>query len=469
MANDDIQANQMKNEGKGANFLGRSGWMMFDWAAQPYFTLVLTFIFAPYFIGGFIEDGVEGQAYWSATLTISGIILAIMSPIFGSIADRMGPRKPWIFAFSIIYVVGVSMLWFAVPGNLSQIMLVTIGLVMAAVGIEFATVFNNAMLPNVAKPGKMGKLSGFGWALGYVGGVLSLIVVLGFLSESSSTGKTMLGLTSVLGFDPLLKEADRFVGPLSAIWFIVFALPMFLFTPDEKPTKYAKESVKNNVINGLKDLWQIFLTMRQKKNLFTFFFARMIYVDGIAALFAFGGIYAKFVFGWDITTLGIFGIILAVAAAIGAFLGGILDDVFGPKKVIIFSLLGLIVSALGILSITPTSALLFIDLAPIAPNSGLFGSLGEQIILIFGCGIGFFAGPAQAASRTMLVKIIPEGESAKYFGLFALSGKATTFAAPAIILALTLYFNDQRMSLITVVAFLTIGVLLFAKVSEQRD
>ncbi len=454
---------------KGADFKGRFGWMMFDWAAQPYFTLITTFIFAPYFIGGFIEDGVEGQAYWSLTLVISGLIVAIASPIFGSIADRMGPRKPWIIAFSLIFILGSCLLWLAVPGDGGAVFLVIVGLILAAIGIEFATVFNNAMLPNVAGDGKMGKLSGFGWAMGYIGGLISLIIVLGWLSSSVSTGKTMLGMESILGFDPMLKEADRFVGPMAALWYLVFVIPMFLFTPDEKPIKYAKASVMDNVINGLADLWVLFRSMRNQKNLYTFFFARMIYFDGITALFVFGGVYAKFVFDWEITTLGIFGIILSVAAALGAFLGGILDDIFGPKKVILWALFGLIVSSLGILSVNTETALIFIILPPIAENIGMFASLGEQIVLFFGCGIGLFAGPAQAASRTMLVKIIPKGEAAKYFGLFALSGKATTFLAPLIIGILTVALNDQRMSLVTVVGFLIVGIILFLKVSETPE
>ncbi len=457
------------DDSKGADFKGRMGWMLFDWAAQPYFTLILTFIFAPYFTSAFIGDDVSGQSYWSLVLVISGVILAVMSPIFGSIADRMGPRKPWIFAFSVIFVIGSSLLWFAVPGDDSVITLIMVGLVLAAIGIEFAGVFNNALLPTVAGKGKIGKLSGNGWALGYVGGLVTLVIILGFLSTSTETGKTMLGFSSLLGFDPELKEADRFVGPLAAMWYVIFVVPMFLFTPDEKPSQYAQAPVMENVKNGVKDLWAVLKDIRKEKNIFAFFIARMIYFDGITALFAFGGIYATFAFGWDITTLGIFGIILSIAAALGAFLGGIFDDIFGPKKVIMFSLFGLVVSALGILSISETSALLFITLPPIAENSGLFGSLGEQIMLIFGIGIGIFAGPAQAASRTMLVNIIPEGQNAKYFGLFALSGKATTFAAPAIILALTLQFEDYRMSMVTILGFLIVGIILFTKVSSTRS
>lgn len=458
-----------KTPKKGAGFKGRFGWMMFDWAAQPYFTLILTFIFAPYFTNHFMEDGVQGQAAWSFTQTAAGLILAIMAPILGSIADRTGPRKPWILAFSFIYVIGASMLWFAAPGATDMTTFVIVGIILAAIGIEFTGVFNNAMLPNVALPGKMGKLSGFGWALGYVGGLITLIVVLGLLSASKDTGLTMLGLEPVIDFDPNLYEADRFVGPLAAIWYVIFVIPLFLFTPDAVTEKVKKAKILDSAMAGLKDTWALLKGLRNKPNILKFFFARMIYYDGLSALFAFGGIYASFVFNWTITTLGIFGIILSVAAALGAFVGGWCDDWFGPKKTIIVSLVGLIISALGILSVTKTSALWMIELPQNTGETGLFATLGEQIILIFGIGIGLFAGPAQAASRTMLVKIIPEGETTKYFGLFALSGKATAFLAPLVIGVLTLTFDDQRMSLVTIIGFLIVGIAIFAMVKETRD
>lgn len=458
-----------KTPKEGADFKGRLGWVMFDWAAQPYFTLILTFIFGPYFVNHFMENGVEGQAAWSFTQTAAGLILAFMAPILGSIADRTGPRKPWIMVFSVVYVVGASLLWFAIPGAENMVLIVTIGIIMAAIGIEFVGVFNNAMLPNVALPGKMGRLSGYGWALGYVGGLITLIVVLGLLSASKETGLTMLGMTPIVDFDPELYEADRFVGPMAAVWYIVFIIPLFLFTPDEVSADVKKAKIIDSAVGGLKDTWDLLKGLVHTPNILKFFFARMLYYDGLSALFAYGGIYASFVFGWTSTSLGIFGIILSVAAALGAYVGGFCDDWFGPKKTIIISLIGLIISALGILSVNTQTALLFIDLPQNTGETGLFASLGEKIILIFGIGIGLFAGPAQAASRTMLVKIIPEGETTKYFGLFALSGKATAFLAPALIGVLTLSFNDQRMSLVTIIGFLIVGIVIFALVKEKRE
>lgn len=458
-----------KSVSQGADFKGRFGWMMFDWAAQPYFTLILTFIFAPYFTNHFMADGVQGQAAWSFTQTAAGLILAFMAPILGSIADRTGPRKPWIMVFSAVYIGGVSLLWFAVPGAENMTTLVVIGIICAAVGIEFAGVFNNAMLPSVALPGKMGKLSGFGWALGYVGGLITLVIVLGLLSASKETGLTMLGLEPIIDFDPHLYEADRFVGPLAAMWFVIFVIPMFLFTPDEVPTEIKKAKVIDSAIAGLKDTGALLKGLLRRPNILKFFIARMVYYDGLSALFAFGGIYASFVFDWTITTLGIFGIILSVAAALGAYVGGWCDDWFGPKKTIIVALVGLIISALGILSVNGTTALWLIELPQNTGETGLFATLGEKIILIFGIGIGLFAGPAQAASRTMLVKIIPEGETTKYFGLFALSGKATAFLAPLLIGILTLVFDDQRMSLVTIIGFLLVGIVVFMNVKEERE
>lgn len=463
------EAAKHQSQSEGADFKGRFGWMMFDWAAQPYFTLILTFIFAPYFVNHFAEDGVQGQAAWSFTQTVSGLILAISAPILGSIADRTGPRKPWIMVFMIMYIVGASMLWFAAPGATGMFSFVVVGIILAGVGIEFAGVFNNAMLPTVAIPGKIGKLSGFGWALGYVGGLIGLVIVLGFLSASKETGQTLLGFSPIVNFDPNLYEADRFVGPMAAIWGLIFVIPLFLFTPDELSSQQKKAKILASAKDGLVDTWILLKGLMHKKNALKFFFARMIYYDGISALAAFGGIYASFVFNWDITTLGIFGIILSVAAAIGAYIGGWCDDWFGPKLTIIVSLIGLIVSAFIILSVNKETALWFIDLPEFLENAGMFGNRGEQFILVAGIGIGLFMGPAQAASRTMLVKIIPANETTKYFGLFALSGKATAFLAPLLIGILTLAFDDQRMSLVTIIGFLLVGIFIFLSVKEQQD
>src|SRR5882762_9453164 len=222
-------------------------WIFFDWAAQPYFTLITTFVFAPYFATHVAADPASGQALWGFATAAAGLMIAAMSPVLGAIADASGRRKPWIAAFGALLVIGSCLMWFGKPGDPGVIPPLLLAYGVATVGVEFATVFNNAMMPTLVPPDRIGRLSGAGWALGYVGGILSLILVLGFLAASPETGRTLFGLMPLFGLDPVTHEGDRISGPLTAIWFIVFVLPMFLLTPDYP----AKLPVKDALGAGL--------------------------------------------------------------------------------------------------------------------------------------------------------------------------------------------------------------------------
>ena len=207
-------------------------WIFFDWAAQPYFTLITTFVFAPYFAGHVAPDAASGQSLWGFATAAAGLLIALLSPVLGAIADASGRRKPWIAAFGAMLVIGSSLMWFGKPGDPSVIPPLLLAYGLATIGVEFATVFNNAMMPTLVPPDQIGRLSGTGWATGYVGGIFSLILVLGFLAASPETGRTLFGLTPLFGLDPVTHQGDRITGPLTGIWFIVFVLPMFLLTPD---------------------------------------------------------------------------------------------------------------------------------------------------------------------------------------------------------------------------------------------
>ncbi len=208
------------------------GWILFDWAAQPYFTLITTFVFAPYFATHVASDPASGQSLWGFATAAAGLLIALLSPVLGAIADASGRRKPWIAAFGALLVIGSCLMWFGKPGDSSVIPLLLLAYGIATIGVEFATVFNNAMMPTLVPPDKIGRLSGTGWATGYVGGILSLILVLGFLAANAETGRTLFGFTPLFGLDPVTHQGDRITGPLTGIWFIIFVLPMFLLTPD---------------------------------------------------------------------------------------------------------------------------------------------------------------------------------------------------------------------------------------------
>jgi MFS transporter, UMF1 family len=421
-------------------------WALLDWAHQPYFTLITTFIFAPYFAASVIGDTVRGQALWGYTQAAVGLTVALASPVLGAVSDRMGRRKPWIAAFGLLYVMGNLLLGAASPGAAQLALFLILAVVAAGAAAEFMIVFSNAMLPDLAHGKELGRLSGFGWALGYMGGLLSLIL--------------MISLPDA-GF-----EAGQWVGPLTAAWFLVFALPLFLFTPDR-----AKNGVSflKAVREGLGQLRQTLLNARKYRNAAWFLLAHMIYADGLAAIYGFGGIYAAGLFGWETRTLGLFGVILILFGVIGSLAGGWADDRFGSRRTVLASVAGLILALIGALSITQDSILFGIRTPSAQAGGAPFGSISEMAYLGVGALIGLCGGPAQAASRTLLARLAPREMAGEFYGLFAMSGKATSFFAPLMIGVITLALGSQRAGLTIILVFLAAGFFLMLRVREAAE
>ena len=437
-------------------------WIFFDWAAQPYFTLITTFVFAPYFTTHVASDPASGQALWGFATAAAGLMIALMSPVLGAIADASGRRKPWIAAFGALLVIGSCLMWFGKPGDASVIPPLLLAYAIATIGVEFATVFNNAMMPSLVPPDKIGRLSGTGWATGYVGGILSLILVLGFLAANPDTGRTLFGFVPLFGLDPVTHQGDRITGPLTGIWFIIFVLPMFLLTPDYP----AKRPVRQALRAGLIDLKQTLGELPRRKSLAAFLLANMIYTDGLVTLFAFGGIYAAGTFGWHTIQIGSFGILLAIAGTFGAWLGGKLDDKLGPKRVISGSLLILLLSVIAILLVDKDS-ILFVRVAAPVPGGALFSGVAERAYLVLGFLIGAAGGPLQAASRTLLIHMAPKDRVAQYFGLFALTGRVTSFVGPLLIGVITAVTESQKAGMAVLVVFFLAGLMLLRRVKEE--
>ncbi|AXS42313.1 MFS transporter [Breoghania sp. L-A4] len=439
--------------GKAAVF----GWILFDWASQPYFTLVTTFVFAPYFAASVAETPVEGQALWGYAAAAAGLVVALLSPVLGAVADAGGRRKRWLLSFSAMLVAGCAALWFAVPGSSLAVPLALGGFMLAGVGAEFAIVFTNAMMPDLVPRTRLGRLSGQSWAVGYAGGLVSLVLVLGFLAASPQTGRTLLGILPAFGLDP--GEGARVSGPLSALWYAVFVLPLFLFVPDRPLRTHLRDAIAT----GLGRLTATLSDARAHHDTIMFLAANMAYKDGLVALFAFGGIYAAGTLGWGTIEIGLFGILLTVTGTLGALIGGWLDDRLGPKPVLVGALAMLIVCSMAIVSIGSDSILFFI---PVAQQTGapLFSTLPEIAYLVFGGVIGACAGPLQSASRTMMIRVSPPDRITEFFGLFALSGKATSFIGPLAVAALTTYAQSQRVGISVIVVLLAIGMVLLARV-----
>src|SRR5450432_1258934 len=437
-------------------------WIFFDWAAQPYFTLITTFVFAPYFADHVASDPASGQSLWGFATAAAGLLIALMSPVLRAIADASGRRKPWIAAFGALLVIGSCLMWFGKPCDPTVIPALLLAYAIATIGVEFATVFNNAMMPTLVPPDRIGRLSGTGWATGYVGGILSLILVLGFLAASPDTGRTLFGLMPLFGLDPVTQAGDRISGPLTGIWFVIFALPMFLLTPDYP----AKLPLRAALREGLTDLRQTLGELPKQKSLAAFLLANMIYTDGLVSLFAFGGIYAAGTFGWNTIQIGTFGILLAIAGTFGAWLGGKLDDKLGPKRVIAGSMLILLLAIVAILLVDKDS-ILFVKVAAPAPDGALFSGAAERAYLVLGCLIGAAGGPLQAASRTLLIHMAPKDRVAQYFGLFALTGKVTSFVGPLLIGVITAVTASQKAGMAVLVLFFVGGLVLLRRVRDE--
>lgn len=437
-------------------------WALFDWAAQPFFTLITTFVFAPWFASTLAASPEEGQSLWGYATAAAGLGIALLAPVLGSITDATGNRKVWIFGLSVPFVLSCWAFWYAVPGTPYAIPIALAAFAVGTLSIEIATVFNNAMMTSLVPPSKVGRLSSFGWALGYASGLITLLVALGFLAARPETGLTVLGYEPLFGLDPSAGEGDRASGPFSAIWYLVFVLPMFLFVPDVP----GKASVGNAVRSGLAQLRLSLAQARSNRNIFLFLLANMIFKDGLVALFAFGGIYSAGQLGWSSVEIGIFGIILTVTGTLGLMLGGPMDDRFGARPVIVFALVMLMICGLGMISIDRTTVF-FVLKAEAAPEGALFASVPEQVFIGLGAVIGAVAGPLQASCRSLLIRLAPKEHMTQFFGLLALSGKLTSFLAPLSVGILTSVTGNQSAGMSVILVFFAVGLALLLKVRER--
>jgi UMF1 family MFS transporter len=429
------------------------GWFFFDWASQPYNTLLITFIFAPY-IKELVGDGTTAQSAWGFGIGAAGIVIAVLAPVLGALADTGGNRMRWIWLSSIMYVVGAAGLWYAAPGDFSLILILTF-FAIGMIGMEFATTFTNSMLPDLGTPDEIGRISGNGWAFGYIGGLFALVIMLLFFADNATTGRTLIGLEPLFGLDPEAREGTRFVGPLVAIWFVVFMIPFFLFVREPKGQKAPKGAVKL----ALNDLKSTLKRLPQDRSLFAFLGSAMFYRDALNGMYAFGGIYAAGVLGWSVQNVGIFGIIAIIAGALAAWLGGMADSRFGPKPVIAACIIALTAVGVAIVLISRES------MFGIALPEG--SALPDIAFYVIGAVIGAAGGVIQSASRTMMVRQANPARMTEAFGLYALAGKATSFLAPLLIGITTYATGSQQLGVSPVIGLFLIGLVLLLWVNPN--
>ncbi|MCB1406462.1 MAG: MFS transporter [Rhodobacteraceae bacterium] len=430
------------------------GWWWFDWASQPYNTLLITFIFGPYVVN-VVGDGSRAQAIWGYGIGAAGVLLAVLAPLLGAVADKSGKRMAFVWFFSLLYVIGAWGLWWSAPEGFN-IWLVMLFFCVGLIGMEFATIFTNAMLPDLAPREEIGKVSGSGWAWGYVGGLIALILMLALFAEGS-TGTTLIGIEPLFGLDPVTREGTRFVGPFSAIWYIVFMIPFFLWV--REPQKPGAVSISAAVSGAWPELKTTLKSLPGDRSLFAFLGSSMFYRDALNGVYTFGGIYAAGVLQWTVIDVGVFGILAAFTGAVFAWLGGKADSRFGPKPVILFNVVVLAAVALAIVFVSRTSVFGL----PVEPTS----SLPDITFYVLGALIGAGGGALQAASRTMMVRQGDTEKMTEGFGLYALSGKATAFIAPLSIGIVTDLTDSQQWGILPVAVLFMIGLLLLAFVNPD--
>ncbi|MCT2539477.1 MFS transporter [Sedimentimonas flavescens] len=431
------------------------GWFFFDWASQPYNTLLLTFIFAP-FMKELLGSGSNAQTVWGYGVGLAGLLIAIASPLLGAIADRSGRRMPFIWLFSLMYVLGAWGLWYAEPGNFSLILIMT-SFAIGMIGMEFATTFTNAMLPDLAPREEIGKISGSGWAFGYVGGMVALIIMLVLLQVNPNTGRTLVGLPPLFGLDIATREDTRIVGPLTAVWYAVFMIPFFLWV--REPRHPGAVPVARAAREAWPQLRQTLRRLPRNRSLFAFLLSSMFYRDALNGIYTFGGLYAAGVLDWSITQIGIFGILAAITGAIFAWLGGKADDRFGPKAVILFTVVLLTAVVVGVVYISRES----VFGVAVGPDS----ILPDVAFYVMGGLIGAGGGALQAASRTMMVHQAEPGRMTESFGLYALTGKATAFIAPLSIGVVTHLTGNQALGITPLIVLFVLGLGLLGWVKPN--
>ena len=400
---------------------------LYDFANSAFTTIIITFIFSTYFAKQIAPNPVLGQSYWGWTIGITGVVVALIGPLLGTIADKKNYSEFFIKIFTIICISLTCLLWFSKPSE--KYLIYTLFIVgLANIFYELSLIFYNSTLKKISESNNLGKSSGFSFALGYIGGIIVLIICITIFIDNDSLP---------FGLSKENSENVRATSILVAFWYLIFSMP-FLF--NLKKTNKNEIEKKINYTKNFKELiWD-----KGLNNIGKFLLARMLYADGLNAIIIMGGIFAVGVFSLEIKDLLVLSVLMNITAFIGAIVGGYANDRFSSKSVIIFSLIGLILSS---------SIILF---------------LKSKIIFLFFASInGFFIGPVQSASRVFMTKSIDENNQASGFGLFALSGKLTSFIGPLLVSTITYISNSQKIGFSSAIALLLIGLLVLLKVKKN--
>ncbi len=416
------------------------GWCFYDFANSPFTTIVVTFVYSAYFASGIVGDEAMGQVYWGNAVTISAIIIAVLSPIMGAVADQGGYKKTFLLFWTWVCIIFSILLFFPKQGEIyAALILFSI----ANIAFEMGCVFCNAYVPQISTKENTGKISGYGYAFGYLGGLLALVF-----------GLVTIALPEQPMFGISLDDGQNYraMNILVAVWLILFSVPTFLWLDKDKKNKKINTRL---VLDAFKQLKNTFRDIKKIKNTVRFLIARLFYNDALITMFSFGGIIAVGVYEFDLQKMLIFGIVLGVAAGLGAFLMGFIDDIIGPKKTILISNFLLIIASIMVVIIN-----------------------NETYFWIAGIIVGFCSGPNQSSSRSLMARFSPPDKQNEFFGFFAFSGKITAFLGPFLLAQTTYiaiqYFNfekasAQRLGISVVLFLLILGTAILFTVNEKEE
>ena len=450
-----------------ASPLGYYSWTFGQGARDPYYIMVIIYIFYPYFSNTVVGDPVKGQALIGYITAAAGTVLAVTAPFLGAIADKDGRRKPWLVGTVAIMTAGAFSLWMIEPeGRGMSLTSALIILFVIKVCFTIMEVFHNAMLPSIAPANKIGIISGLAFSIGNVGGLLLMLFVLFAFSMPGTQPWAFLPEAPLFGIDQAAHEHNRIVGPIAGAWMILFMLPVLLFTPDGQASKsgmwqLAKEGV-NDVVQTLKHV-------RHYANVARYLLARLFFIDGMVGVLTFGGVYASGTFGWDTTTLLIFGLCSSGSAMLGAYIGGLLDDRLGSMRALRISIATSSMVLLILVSVQPDTILYFVEVGtePVW-GSPYFATLPELFYLATNQIFAMFFVTGLSSSRTLMARLSPPELATQFFGLFALSATVTAFLAPLLVATATDLFESQRIGFASLAALMIIGAIMLMKGKEEQ-
>lgn len=418
---------------KGAVF----AWSLWDWGSASFNAVVTTFVFAVYLTSSSFGPEAVTSSRLGTALLIAGVIVALLAPVIGQLTDAAGRRKTWL-AINTAIVVGATALLVLVAPSEQYLLL---GLVLLAVGnvaFEFASVSYNSMLRQVSTDQNVGKVSGFGWGMGYLGGIVLLgIILVGFIFPDVG----WFGVTAEDGWNVRLAMV------IAAAWFAIFAIPVFFAVPEIPPS--AGERRRAGVIGAYRELFRsVGRLWREARQTLYFLVASAVFRDGLAGVFTFGGVIAALSFGFDSSTVIIFAIAANVVAGIATILVGLFEDRLGAKPVMLASILLMIICALLVFLLNP---------------------LGGWVFWVFGLLLCIFVGPVQSASRSYLARLIPPGREGEIFGLYATTGRAISFLSPAAFTVAVTLGGAAIFGIVGIALVLLLGLLLLIPVTAHRS